>query len=222
MSISPPDIAAFRRQSHPGSLHLVANGCPDHAYFQHGPLQTTFSLSGDSACSPPEAWAVPGDCSSNLTSTTTSATSTSTSSTAAGADNPFYNYPNVPRFVDLHLTVPATPVLALTVQRPEHADQPMGIAINGVLLFPEHTGAASNSTRSVDNCGGHADTASHFYHYHSPPVCLLLAMSATVPATGARYLQERTAEGQVSHWPARGQPSGVLGVALDGFFIYVS
>jgi hypothetical protein len=189
-------------------LHLVANGCPDHAYFQHVPLQTAFSISGDSTCSSPEDWSSDGDCSSNLTTT------------AAAAGNPFYNNPHVPRYLDYHLTVPVDPVLADTVHRPDNSDQPIGIAVNGVLIFSEHS-AVSNFTRKVDNCGGHADV-SHRYHYHSPPVCLLVAMSATVPVTGAEYLQELTAESQASHWPRQGTPSDVLGMALDGFPIYVS
>ena len=213
------DIAVFRRQSDLESLHIVANGCPDHAYFQHAPLQTTFSISGDSSCASSDDWSSDGDCSSNATAAT--ATATAAAASVGDGGNPFHSNPNVPRYLEYRLAVPVAPVLASTVQWPEAtASQPIGIAVNGVLIFSEHSGV-SNFTRKVDNCGGHADT-SHRYHYHSPPVCLLLAMSATVPETGAAYLQELAAEDQTSHWPAQGTPSDVLGVALDGFPIYVS
>jgi len=200
------DIAAFRRESDPSSLHIIANGCPDHPYFQHGQLQTVFSASGDMSCSMSSTGTVAGDCSSNLTITSND-----------DATNPFYGYPNVPRFAEYQMTVPASPSLADVVTWPE-ADQPIGIAINGVLLFSDHS-LGFNATRQVDNCGGHSDT-SYRYRYHSPPVCLLSAMSATLPATGAYHTQETTSEAQVSHWPALGEPSPVLGISLDGFPIH--
>jgi hypothetical protein len=50
----------------------------------------------------------------------------------------------------------------------------------------------------------------------------MVAMSATVPSTGAEYLQENNSDSQVLHWPLIGEPSGVLGLSLDGFPIYVS
>jgi hypothetical protein len=206
------DVAAFRRESDDSTLHIISNGCPDHPYFQHGPLQTNFAVNGDSSCPlDHQGEASGGDCSANLTS----------SSEAVASSNPFFDYPNAPRYISYQLDLPSTPVVTNTVTWPTPG-QPVGIAINGVLYFSDHT-AESNSTttRMVDNCAGHSDI-SHGYHYHSPPVCLLVAMSATVPATGANHLRELSDDAQVSHWPKHGEPSELLGMSMDGFPIYVS
>ncbi|KAJ8599637.1 hypothetical protein CTAYLR_005412 [Chrysophaeum taylorii] len=85
----------------------------------------------------------------------------------------------------------------------------VGIAVNGVPIYSEPL------VYSYDSCLGHSDTH-HTYHYHQPPVCLLSTLGIPTPEN-ASWVAARRPE---THWPAFGEPSPVVGWALDGFPIY--
>ena len=109
----------------------------------------------------------------------------------------------------------------------DHGD-PIGVAINGVLIFGHHLKFHSNGTvanialkRNFDSCGGHGDKKGR-YHYHGVPLCLLLNMARTIPSTGNKFMYDTNKETQISRWStvAKDGPSPILGFALDGFPIY--
>jgi hypothetical protein len=156
------DIAAYRRESNLDTLHIVSNGCPDHAYFQHVLLQTSFSINGD-LCPSTDNWSSDGDCSSSSSSSSNNTSTTDTTTTSiTTSGNPFYNNPNVPRFIAHQFTVPVHPVLTGTIQRPDNDDQPIGIAINGVVFFTEHSTRASD----IDfDSGSGSNGSTHVFNY---------------------------------------------------------
>ena len=140
--------------------------------------------------------------------------------------------PYIPRFQEYQFSLPSSPKvssdgpLTLLQAFPSEADDyPIGIAINGILIVSEHYNETDSGLASVpmvrdfDNCGGHGDRTNR-YHYHGPPVCLLLSMGATTPALGAQFLFENTSQLQLAHWELNGIPSPLVGYALDGFPIY--
>lgn len=64
-------------------------------------------------------------------------------------------------------------------------------------------------TRVFDNCMGHVD-GHHNYHYHLPPTCLLNSLNST--GHGSWWAN--------GGWPARAEPSPLIGWALDGWPIF--
>jgi len=112
----------------------------------------------------------------------------------------------------------------------EHHGDPVGVAINGVLIFNNHTKTVVQGGDNevldtgiifdFDNCGGHSDQ-SHRYHYHGLPICILAREFAQVPASGTAYMYHHgNASVQLGYWSATGAPSPLLGFAMDGFPIY--
>ena len=121
-----------------------------------------------------------------------------------------------------------------------HGD-PIGVAINGVLIFGHHVKFMTNGTvktvglkRDFDSCGGHSDTQGR-YHYHAPPVCLMSRMGLTVPTTGTQFMLDKDTAVAETRWPSKlssskldykglgtygSSGSPVLGFALDGFPIH--
>ena len=94
--------------------------------------------------------------------------------------------------------IPLSPAIAASTV--SAVDGPIGIAVNGVLIFnPCKQGGCQNGDTKVlgelDACNGHAGRADD-YHYHAAPVCLM---------------QGRAAD----YWDTH-----PVGWALDGFAIY--
>jgi phosphatidylethanolamine-binding protein (PEBP) family uncharacterized protein len=94
--------------------------------------------------------------------------------------------------------IPLAPAIASTSV--SAVDGPIGIAVNGVLIFnPCKQGGCQNGDTKIlgelDACNGHAGRADD-YHYHAAPVCLM----GTRPA---------------SYWDTH-----PVGWALDGFAIF--
>jgi hypothetical protein len=114
----------------------------------------------------------------------------------------------------------------------EHGE-PIGVAINGVLIFGHHvkyhrkndSATIRELKRDFDNCGGHGDKIGR-YHYHGAPVCMMIDMHMTVPDTGASFLREKNSTTAISLWPSSVEAhddhshSPILGFALDGFPIH--
>ena len=205
-----------------------------HKYFVHDKLNQKFSISGSNlsySCSSCGS----GGCSSCSTGGCSSCNSSNSSrrlclSSCATSDTPANPY--IPRFQEYQFGLPPSPKVSsdgpftLLQAFPSEADKyPIGFAINGILIVSEHYNETADGLASVpmvkdfDNCGGHGDRANR-YHYHGPPVCLLLSMGGTTPASGAQFLYENTSQSQVALWPVIGKPSPLIGFALDGFPIY--
>ena len=94
--------------------------------------------------------------------------------------------------------IPLNPAVAATTV--SAVDGPIGIAVNGVLIFnPCKQGGCQNGDTKVlgelDICNGHAGRGDD-YHYHAAPVCLMQGKAA-------------------SYWDTH-----PVGWALDGFAIY--
>ena len=94
--------------------------------------------------------------------------------------------------------IPLAPAIAATTTTA--ADGPIGIAVNGVMIFnPCKQGGCANGDTKVlgelDVCNGHAGRADD-YHYHAAPTCLMATKAA-------------------NYWDTH-----PLGWALDGFAIF--
>lgn len=94
--------------------------------------------------------------------------------------------------------IPLNPAVAASTV--SAVDGPIGIAVNGVLIFnPCKQGGCQNGDTKVlgelDICNGHAGRADD-YHYHAAPVCLMQTRAA-------------------NYWDTH-----PVGWALDGFAIY--
>ena len=103
------------------------------------------------------------------------------------------------------------------VQTPE--DSPVGVAVNGVLLYGEHTSPSNRSlglSMVFDGCFGHVDPKGHRYHYHLIPKCLLESMGVPFPTNNTFW----TAQSFAEIWEPIGPPSPILGWALDGFPVF--
>ncbi len=91
-------------------------------------------------------------------------------------------------------TVPVNPSVAdSTTELPMG---PVGVAINGIPLFNPYTNTGEDAvlTETFDSCDGHPDPFG-VYHYHKQPSSCVFSI-------------------------VDGQPSSIIGVALDGFPIY--
>jgi hypothetical protein len=144
--------------------------------------------------------------------------------------------PYTPRYHNYTITIPAfTPKInPAGVTYPKyynfdtnHGD-PIGVAINGVLIFGHHLKFHSNGTvsnvslkRDFDSCGGHSDIKGR-YHYHAPPICLMSNMHQIIPSTGNKFMYDSLNSISLSRWPtySKNGPSPIFGFALDGFPIY--
>uniref|UniRef100_A0A7S1EAZ7 YHYH domain-containing protein n=2 Tax=Hemiselmis andersenii TaxID=464988 RepID=A0A7S1EAZ7_HEMAN len=94
------------------------------------------------------------------------------------------------------------------------------MAVNGVTFVGHHvnkdSGNKGKMTMAFDNCGGHGG-ADHKYHYHIPPVCLIMSLGGEVPERSDWWL----AKNPESQWPKMTQKeSPVIGWAMDGFPIF--
>jgi hypothetical protein len=149
--------------------------------------------------------------------------------------------PYTPHFNEYHISIPQYPVVHPegTKTSPLHYTndmehgEPIGVAINGVLIFGHHvkyhrkndSATIRELKRDFDNCGGHGDKIGR-YHYHGAPVCMMIDMHMTVPDTGASFLREKNSTTAISLWPTSVEAhddhshSPILGFALDGFPIH--
>jgi hypothetical protein len=121
--------------------------------------------------------------------------------------------------------VAAAPTAVDSDMYDEDFGDPIGVAVNGVLIFHDHTKTLGSGEteitpvlRDFDACGGHSDKA-HRYHYHAIPHCLLRDMGSWVP-DDTTYMYGADSAAQVGPWPNASEPSPLLGFALDGFPIF--
>ncbi|XP_071808823.1 uncharacterized protein [Asterias amurensis] len=91
-------------------------------------------------------------------------------------------------------TIPVNPVVG-TSNVPLQLG-PIGVAINGIPFFNPYTNTGEDAveTETFDNCDGHP-TMAGVYHYHKQPSSCVFSI-------------------------VEGEPSSIIGVALDGFPIY--
>uniref|UniRef100_A0A6U4NA45 YHYH domain-containing protein n=1 Tax=Hemiselmis andersenii TaxID=464988 RepID=A0A6U4NA45_HEMAN len=94
------------------------------------------------------------------------------------------------------------------------------MAVNGVTFVGHHvnkdSGNKGKMTMAFDNCGGHGG-ADHKYHYHIPPVCLIMSLGGEVPERSDWWL----AKNPESQWPKKTtKESPLIGWAMDGFPIF--
>ena len=140
------DIAAYAEG---GVITIKPNGCPDHPYFEHDEVASTSSscssggfCSSSSCSSGCSSGLCSSGCSSSpcasggvghlLCSSGCCSTCCSGSTTTAATTSP-----HTPRFHNFTMKVPETPSLSASPHLPD-LDHPLGVAINGVLIIPNH------------------------------------------------------------------------------------
>lgn len=208
-------------------LVISSGGCPDHRVFHTLQYISNSSSSCSSGC-----------CSSSSCSSGCSSGDCSSGDCCAGGDDGCCDDDRsissvYPRFHSYMISVPSRPALDASgptwltesLDDAVHGD-PVGVAVNGVLIFANHSKTGSGGeiinmgmNMKIDSCSGHSDRGFR-YHYHTTPLCILEAMGQTVPSTGAAYLFEGSPLAQASMWQSRSLPSPLLGVAMDGFPIF--
>lgn len=120
---------------------------------------------------------------------------------------------------------PLNPRISDTITPLPQKGEPVGIAVNGVLLYHNHTilhdtGFVWNRLEMIfDTCLGHIDGDHHRYHYHFTPYCLFESLGIWVPPNKLHWLTS-SAYDFASAWPLRNDPSPIVGWALDGFPIF--
>eukprot|EP00588_Corethron_pennatum_P012882 CAMPEP_0194274214 /NCGR_PEP_ID=MMETSP0169-20130528/7345_1 /TAXON_ID=218684 /ORGANISM="Corethron pennatum, Strain L29A3" /LENGTH=673 /DNA_ID=CAMNT_0039017341 /DNA_START=94 /DNA_END=2116 /DNA_ORIENTATION=- len=91
-------------------------------------------------------------------------------------------------------------------------DEPIGIAVNGVL-FSNHT-----MSKVFDDCMGHVcGNGCHHYHYHLIPICLLDSLGQNLTFVNRTYWKATEPIEMIRGWPSISNPSPVVGWAMDGF-----
>jgi len=85
----------------------------------------------------------------------------------------------------------------------------IGLAINGVPFV------SLPLVKSFDSCMGHVEKDTHRYHYHVPPICLLVALNIPVPnSTSIKYMLSTN---PLIYWPSSSSNlDPIVGWALDG------
>jgi len=141
------------------------------------------------------------------------------SESKCGGEKVLGDYTPTKRSLDFR--IPSNAVLGTTTQAlPAKYEGTVGVAVNGVLLVGHHVdalgGEEGEMTMTFDNCGGHGGK-DHKYHYHVPPLCLLVSLGGEVPKRSDWWL----AKHPEAQWPkVTSKQSPIIGWAVDGFPIF--